>query len=84
MKWTTKTDIAQWFSNGVVRKDTTHMIVVSKTIDYSTHPVYVETGQDVQKCLDIIKKRETMKVMEVYDLSLPRDEQLGASLAWNF
>lgn len=79
---TTVRELNEWFDEGV-KKGATHLIVVCDTFDWEDYPVYVEKGQDPQTVLD--KYRGNMqKVMEVYNLSQPKDKQLDPKTrCWN-
>jgi hypothetical protein len=80
---TSKDDIRRWFKQGVA-DGATHMIVVCDTYDYDDYPVYVAADQDVRE----VEKKHSLsamqKVMEVYNLSLPMDNQLEAKRAFNY
>lgn len=65
--------ISKWFDEGVERGHT-HMIVFCDTFDYEDYPKYV-TGYHNYRMA--ISSRDGMtKVMEVYDLRGPKEEQL--------
>jgi hypothetical protein len=77
---TTKQEIGSWFDAGVTKKSA-FMIVVCDTFDHDDYPVYVESASD---CLTKIKTPgEMQRVMEVYDLTKDKDEQLSEQRAWN-
>lgn len=69
-------DLREWFERGV-SQGSTHMVVVCDTFNYEDYPVYVEKGQNPH---DVVKEKDNpnqmSKVMEVYDLRQPADDQL--------
>lgn len=81
--------IARWFDQGI-ELGATHMVVVTDTYSnpMEDYPQYVMPGIDARTFVKDIEDRgaQTMeKVMEVYDLSGNRDEQLDpAKLVRNF
>jgi hypothetical protein len=79
---TTKKDISEWFDRGV-RYMATHLIVVCDTFDYEDYPVYVSREESVNERVDYFRKQDMQKVMEVYDLSKDKEEQLNQHRAWN-
>jgi hypothetical protein len=77
-----KQDISDWFDAGV-RQKSTHLIVVCDTFDYEDYPVYVAPSEDVR--LKVIEHTGNMqKVMEVYNLSMPKQAQLDERRAFNY
>ena len=82
----TKQDIRQWFLDGV-ELHATHMIVVCDTYDYEDYPVYVMPDDDVRKieAKHQLSAGNMQRVMEVYNLSLDREEQLNhIGLVFNY
>ncbi len=89
---TTKEDIARWFKSGL-RQGATHLIVVCDTFDYEDYPVYVMPGE---KAIEVAVKhgdpknpttedrQKMQKVMEVYSLSLPMEDQLNEKRAFHY
>ena len=78
----TKDDIREWFDRGV-REGATHLIVVCDTYDWEDYPVYVAQGEDVRQ-RESAFQTNMQKVMEVYNLKLPRDKQLAETRAFNY
>lgn len=71
---TTK-EIREWLECGKAQ-GATHMLVVCDTFDWSDYPVFVMPGENVR---EIAKKNggpNMTRLMEVYNLALPFDEQL--------
>jgi hypothetical protein len=85
---TTKEEIGRWFDSGK-KHGATHMIVVCDTWDYEDAPIYIMPGEDaVAKCKDIEERSKRgegmLKVMEVYAMHLPKEEQLSEFRAKHF
>lgn len=76
-------DIRSWFDRGVDQK-ATHLIVVCDTYDHDDYPVYVISGDDAREKYKEYSGKNMQRVMEVYDLSKPRDEQMNQHRAFNF
>lgn len=79
---TTKADISRWFDKAV-SDGATHMLVVCDTYDYEDYPVSVFPGQDPHKlvaefCVNM------QRVMEVYNLSMPKTQQINQHRCWNY
>lgn len=72
----TRGDIESWLEGR--GPDDAYMIVACDTYDHSDYPVFLLKDQDFW---DIIQHYDS--VHEVYDLSMPIDEQLNARRAWN-
>jgi hypothetical protein len=58
--------------------------VISDSFSYEYHPAYVQKGQDPRKIEQEYSGREMTGVMEVYDLSLPKDPQLNETRARHY
>jgi hypothetical protein len=80
---TSTQEIRNWFNQGV-RIGATHMIVVCDTFDYEDYPVYVEPDKDAQELVDALDGSNMRRVMEVYNLSMDREEQLSQHRVFNF
>ncbi len=80
---TTQSEIAGWFDAGKER-NCSHLIVACDTFDHEDFPVYVERGQDFWAVFGQyhIQPDKMLRVMEVYDLSADKDEQLKEHRAW--
>lgn len=70
-------DLKQWFQDGVKQK-ATHMIVVCDTFDWADYPVYVKEGEDAKTKAKEYSGKEMQRVMEVYNLKLSVEEQMGS------
>jgi hypothetical protein len=75
-------DIKRWFKEGK-RVKATHMIVVCDTFDYEDYPVYVARGQNVRD-IESAHTGNMQHVMEVYNLSLPMEQQLNEVRSFNY
>ena len=80
---TSTQEIRNWFNQGT-RIGATHMIVVCDTFDYEDYPAYVMLDDDVHTMHDEIDGKNMQKVMEVYNLSMNREEQLSQHRVFNF
>ncbi len=78
---TTKQDISRWFDRGT-EDGAQYLIVACDTYDWSDYPVFVskEEFDDKYKELD---GKNMQKIMEVYDLSKDKDEQLNMHRCFN-
>jgi hypothetical protein len=79
----TKEMISAWFDQGV-RQGATHMLVVSDSFSYEYYPAYVEKGQDPRKNEQELNAESMQGVIEVYNLSLPKEPQLAEGRARNY
>ena len=86
--------LADWFERGK-SMGATHLIVVCDTFDYEDYPVFVMPNEDVRKKAfeygndngggkPTIVNNNMQRVMEVYSLSLPMDEQYAERRAFHF
>lgn len=79
-----KEEIALWFDRGVA-EEATHLIVVCDTFDWEDYPVFVSKDQNVKEEVDKFKGKDMQKVMEVYDLSKDKNEQVyTGELVFNY
>lgn len=78
---TTKTMILEWLDQAP--KGTTHVIIATDTFDWEDYPVYVAKDMDVKAEVSRYSTNPMSKVMEVYDLRLPLEEQLKERRAWH-
>jgi hypothetical protein len=76
-------DLKVWFDQG--KKDgATHMLVVCDTFDYGDYPAYVGKDENVHDRITYYKLSPMQMIMEVYDLSMDRDEQLSTPRVYNY
>lgn len=68
-------DISGWFDQGK-RAGNTHMIVVCDTFDHEDYPVYAKGDEQARSQHDRHNGKNMQRVMEVYDLRLPKTVQL--------
>jgi len=72
---TSKQEIENWFDDGVKRQ-AVWMLVICDTFDHEDYPVYAMTDDE---CRQTFKAPgEMQRVMEVYDLSGDKREQMLA------
>lgn len=74
---TSRADISRWFDQGVLTRHQ-YMLVATDTFDWEDFPVYCK---DSEECLRKYRENNNyegmLKVMEVYDLSEDKTEQLN-------
>lgn len=75
-----RSDISGWYDQAVA-EEATHMIVVTDTYDYDDYPIFVPSGENVRAKVDHYNSQPMQSVIEVYDLSLPKDEQMAEDRA---
>lgn len=75
--------IQNWFDRGV-EQGATHMIVACDDFDHEDYPVYVKPEQDVAAEEARLRESSMQRVMEVYNLSMDRDQQLAQHRAFNY
>lgn len=83
MSGASKSDISHWFDCGV-KEGATHMIVVCDTYDYDDYSVYVMPGESPKKKVEKYSGKNMQTVMEVYDLSKDKEEQLNEHRVYNY
>lgn len=76
-------DISRWFDDGVTL-GATHMIVVCDTFDWEDYPVFVMPDEDVHQVEEVSSNASMQKVMEVYNLSMDKRDQLAQHRAFNY
>ena len=79
---TTRSTIASWFREGE-RQGATHMIVVCDTFDHEDYPAYATSDAEALEKYDRYNGKNMQRVMEVYDLRLPREAQLDEHRAFH-
>ncbi len=79
----TKEDISRWFDRAVKAKDA-FLIVVCDTFDYGDYPVFVEKAEDFEAKYREMEKAAMQRIMEVYDISKSKEDQLALSRCWSF
>ena len=77
-------DIAKWYDDGV-DMGYARMVVWMDTFDYQDYPEYSKTTGEPLRA-EVAKKhqRGMSRLMEVYDLTQQRDEQLAKRRVWNY
>ncbi len=79
---TSTDDIRKWLLRGK-QEGATHVIVACDTFDWTDYPVNVQPGEQVKEMVREYQARSMQKVMEVYNLSLDIETQLGEVRAWH-
>ena len=75
--------VREWFDEGV-RQGAGHMLVIYDAHDYTNYPKYVMPLEDVQMAYKEIHGYRMRSVVEVYNLSFDREEQLAEERALHF
>lgn len=73
---TTTREITAWFDQ-MKSQGATHMVIVCDTFDYEDYPVPVSTSEDVHEVVEQYTDKNMQRVMEVYDLSRDKNEQIN-------
>lgn len=79
---TTMNDIKEWIDRYDSSKYS-HVVIVCDTYDYGDYPVSVDIGTDVKDVINEYNGKEMQRVIEVYNLSMDLEEQLGCHRVWN-
>lgn len=80
---TTKSEIREWLERGI-GEGHTHCIVVCDSFDHSDYPVYVGKDESIHDIAAKYQGQNMQRIMEVYNLSLPLDEQLNETRAFHY
>ncbi len=80
---TSREEIKGWLERGK-EEGATHVIVVCDTFDWDDYPVMVKPSEKVREVADKYNHKNMQKVMEVYNLNMDLDEQLGQTRSFNF
>jgi hypothetical protein len=76
-------DISGWFDEAK-KRGSAFLIVACDRFDYENFPVFVEKPEDFWVQFKLHSGPNTMQsVDEVYDISLPKDEQMNEFRAWH-
>lgn len=78
---TTTAEISQWFDE-MVAFGASHMVIVCDTFDWTDFPVGVMPPDTVEQVL-AASEGPMYKVMEVYNLSMDKQQQLSEYRAWH-
>ena len=78
---TTKQDLRAWFDRAV-REGTDFMLVICDTFDYEDYPVGC-TRDNFTAVYRKYKTADMQRVMEVYDLSIDREQQMAERRAFH-
>lgn len=80
---TTKEVIRHWLQEGI-DNNRTHVIVVCDTYDHEDCPVYVGKGENVTEIAAKYQGQNMQRIMEVYNLTLPLEEQINEVRAFHY
>jgi len=73
-------DISEWFDRGIDNRFQ-YMIVACDTFDYEDYPCYCANMDALKQKLSDLVSAGMQRVMEIYDLRLPKQSQLTATVA---
>lgn len=76
-------DIKRWLETAK-EKGATHVVVVCDTFDWDDYPVYVMPGEDARKIAEANNGPNMTKLMEVYNMAMPVDQQMSAHRVFNY
>lgn len=71
-----KVELTQWFQRGI-DQGAKYMIVVCDTFDWDDYPVFVSPDEDVTDAKKRYDGVNMQRIMEVYDLTANREEQMS-------
>lgn len=80
----TTSDLIRSWLRAAKRSGATHLIVVCDTFDHDDYPVEVMPSESVREKFKEYSEKSMQRVMEVYALHLPLDEQLAEPRAFHF
>jgi hypothetical protein len=76
MVGTSKAELRTWFDAGV-QQGARYMIVVCDSYDHEDYPVYASTDEEVWAKHAEYDGKNMQRIMEVYDLRMPRETQMA-------
>jgi hypothetical protein len=79
---TTKEEIRGWLNDGL-KQGCTHVIIVCDTFDWDDYPVYISPLEDVRNKVAEYNGKNMQKIMEIYNLKLPIENQLAENRVYN-
>lgn len=80
---TSRENISKWFDIAL-QKGATHLLIVRDTFNDDEFPEYIMPNQDVHACYRFHNGPNMEKVLEVYKMSLPKEDQLNEDRAFHF
>jgi len=80
---TTQNEIRKWFDTGVSNQ-AKWMIIVCDTFNYEDYAVYADTVKEFDSKYNDFNGRDYSRIMEVYDLSKPREPQVTKARSWEY
>lgn len=78
----TREEISRWFDDGVV-DGASHMLIICDTWDFDDFPVYVVGDTAARVAYHEYRQKEHYRVMEVYNLRLPKEVQMAERRAFH-
>ncbi len=76
-------DISGWFDRALKNKNA-FLIVVCDSFDYDDYPVFVDKEENFGAKYWEMKNAPMQQIMEVYDISKPKEDQMALTRCWNF
>jgi len=82
---TTRSEISNWLNNYVESdEDYTHVIIAVDTWDWEDFPVPVKRTENIEEAIsNITEGNSGCNLMEVYNLSMPLEDQLNEHRAYH-
>ena len=80
----TNTDMIRANLLGGIKAGYTHMLMVCDTFDYTDYPVFARSKQEAHVLYDKHNGLNMQRIMEVYNLALPIEDQLREQRAMHF
>lgn len=78
---TTRTEISEWFDRGI-DEGATHMLVIADTFSYEDYPSFADSEEEARQIA--ANPGDMQRVMDVYNLSMDKETQLGQTRSNNF
>lgn len=79
---TRRQDIEGWLRRAEIN-GATHVIVVCDTFDHEDYPVFVKPGTTIETEISRVNNASMQRIMEIYNMSLPWEEQLAERRAYH-
>lgn len=78
----TRTQIRKWLENGKKRR-ASHVIIAYNKRDRDFQPIYVSASQQINGKIQDVNNNFALTPVEVYNLAMDMDKQLGQARCWN-
>ena len=77
-----KQQVLSWFRTAK-RRESTHMIIAFDIQKRKTFPVYVNEDTSVQHKIKSFNDNDFVRAVEVYNMKMDLERQLGQARTWN-